>query len=110
MTFNKAVSGTVFDMINAVYYDKPLIFIIWHDQCRSSRQAFDFDRGYTFYFIKAVSGTVFGMIDAFYHEKPLTFIGAIRFTSSRLYYFVLANQVDVSADTQISPSRLSWYM
>ena len=54
--FIKAISDTVFDMINAVYRDKPLIFIwlyvwvnqdcfwhcIWHDQCRLPRQAFDF--------------------------------------------------------------------
>ena len=58
--FTKAVSGTVSNMINAVYNDKP----------------FDFYRGYTFKFIKAVSGTVLNMINAVYHDKPLIFIGA----------------------------------
>ena len=51
--FIKAVSGTVFDMINAVYHDKPLIFI------------------------KGISHTVLDMINAVYHDKPLIFIRAM---------------------------------
>ena len=41
-------------MVNAVYHDKPLIFI------------------------KAVSDTIFDMINAVYHDKSSIFIGAIR--------------------------------
>ena len=52
MIFIKAVSDTVFDMINVAYYDKPLIII------------------------KAVSDTVLDMINVVYHHKPLIFIGA----------------------------------
>ena len=58
--FIKAVSDTVFDMINAVYHDKPLILI---------RAMFKF--------IKAVSDTVFDTINAVYHDKPLILIRAI---------------------------------
>ena len=48
--FIKAVSDTVLDMINAAYYDKPLIFIT------------------------AVSDTVLDTINTVYHDKPLIFI------------------------------------
>ena len=61
--FIRAVSGTVLDMINATYYDKPLISI---------------EAIYTFEFIKAVSDTVLNIINAIYHDKHLIFIRAIR--------------------------------
>ena len=44
---------TIFDMMNAVYRDMPLIFI------------------------EAVSDTVFGMMNAVYRDKPLILIGVI---------------------------------
>ena len=47
-------------MINAVYHDKPLIYIK------------------PLIFIKAVFDTVFDMINAVYHDRPLILIGAER--------------------------------
>ena len=91
--FIKAASDVLFDVINAVYHDKPLKFtglyvwiyqgcfwhFIWRDKCRLSWQAFDIGLPSSgseykslnmFEFIKAVSGTVFDMIKiAVYHEK-----------------------------------------
>ena len=74
--FNKAVSDTVLD-INAVYHDKPLIFIkavtdtvldliniVYHDK--------------PLIFIKALSDTVLYIINTVYFDKPLIFIG-VRF-------------------------------
>ena len=57
----KAASDTLIDMINAAYYDNPLIFIrairwvyqgcfwhcIWHDKCCLLWQPFDIYHGYT---------------------------------------------------------------
>ena len=51
LIFIKAVSDSVLDMVNAVYHDKPLVFI------------------------KAVSDSVLDMINAVYCDKPLIFIG-----------------------------------
>ena len=94
--FIKAVSDTVFDMINAVYDDKTLIFtgairsslsrlfLTLYLTCWS-RQAFSLYQGYTFKFIKAVFDTVFDMINAIYYNKTLIFIGAMRSSLSRLF-------------------------
>ena len=95
--FIKAVSGTVLEIINAVYYEKPLILIrlyvqiyqgcfwhsILHDKCGLSWQAFDiylspsseYKLLKTFKFIKAVSDIVFYMINVVYRDKPLILIG-----------------------------------
>ena len=86
--FIKAVSDTILDMINAAYYDKPLIFIglyvwvyqgcfwhgIWHDKFRLLWQAFDIYQDYTFEFTKAVSNTVLDMVNSAYNAKPLILI------------------------------------
>ena len=58
----KAVSDTVFDMINAVDHGKPLIFIraMFRKKLVSHHQAVNM-----FEFIKAVSDDVFNMINAF---------------------------------------------
>ena len=69
----KAVSGTVFDIINAVYHDKHLIFIkTVPDTVFDMINAVYHNKHLIF--IKAVSGTVFDMINAVYHDKHLIFI------------------------------------
>ena len=103
-------------MINAVYYDKRLIFIratfreklvrlpssgseyellntfefikpvIRHDKWLLW-QAFDIYWGYTFEFIKAVSGIVVAMSNAAYYDKPLIFIEAT-FQEKLAYYYL----------------------
>ena len=105
--FIKAVSDTVWDMINAAYRDKPLIVIrathwsglhLWvyqgcfwhsmrHDKCRLSWQAFDIYQGYTFEFIKAVSDTVWDMINAAYRDKPLIVIRATHWSGLHLWVY-----------------------
>ena len=68
----KAVSDTVFDMINAVDYDKPLILIWLHLRealLQSSGSEYKFLN--MFKFIKVVSDTVSDMINAVYCDKPL---------------------------------------
>ena len=57
-------------MINAAYYEKPLISI---------------EAIYTFEFIKAVSDTAFAMINDAYYDKPLILIGAIHLSLSMLF-------------------------
>ena len=51
----------IFDMINAVYHDKPLMFIgaMFWEKLVSHHEAVN-----TFEFIKAVSGTVLDIINA----------------------------------------------
>ena len=60
-------------MINAVYREKPLIFIgaTFQEKLGSEYKLLN-----TLKFIKAVSDTVSDMINAVYHEKSLIFIGA----------------------------------
>ena len=65
------MSDTVFDMINAVYYDKTLIFTgaTFREKLVSRHQAVN-------EFIKAISETVLDIIKAAYFDKPLIFIRA----------------------------------
>ena len=75
-TFIEAVSGTVFDMINAAYYDKPLMFIkVVSDTALDMINAVYHDK--PLIFIKAVPGTVLDKINAVYHDKPLISIKAV---------------------------------
>ena len=71
--FIKAVSDTVFDLIYAVYHDKPLIFIgaTFREKLVSHHQVVNM-----FKLIKAVCDTVFDLINAVHHDKPLMFIVA----------------------------------
>ena len=76
----KTVSDTVFDMINAVSHDKPLMFIgatFW-EKFVSHHQAVS-----TFECIKNISDTVFDMIILLYHNKPLFFVSVIIFCLQR---------------------------
>ena len=59
--FIKAVSGTLFDMINAVFRDKPLILIsaTFREKLVPHHQAVNINFLYIYKFIKAISGTVF---------------------------------------------------
>ena len=94
--FIKAVSDTVLDIINAVYHDKPLIFIgdirsrlsklflTWHNNCRLSWQAFDIYRDIRSSLSKLFL-TVLDIIIAVYHDKPLICIGDIRSSLSKLF-------------------------
>ena len=69
-------SDTVSDMINAVYHDKPFIFIkAVSDTVLAMINAVYHDK--PFIFIKAVSDTVLAMINAVYHDKPFIFIKAV---------------------------------
>ena len=80
LEFIKAVSDTVFDMINAVHYDKPLVFTAatFQKKLVSHHEAVNINKLLnTFELIKAVSHTVFYILNAVHYDKPLTFTGAI---------------------------------
>ena len=79
-------------MINAVHYDKPLIFTV----------------AIRFEFIKAVSDTVYGMINAVNYDKPLIFTMAIRSSLSRLLltlYYGMINAVHYDQPLILSELR-----
>ena len=66
-------------MINAVYYDKPLILYLGYvsgEACLQSSSS-EYKLLNTFEFIKAVSDTVLVMINAAYYAKPLIFTGVL---------------------------------
>ena len=61
----KAVSDTVFDLINIVYHNKPLMFwemLVSHQQAAKLLKTFELIK------------PVFDSINAVYHDKPLMFI------------------------------------
>ena len=97
--FIKAVSDSVFSMINAciVYRDKPLIFIgaTFREKLLSHHQAVNIKLLSMFKFIKAVSDSVFSMINAciVYRDKPLIFIGAT-FREKLLSHHRSVNEAD----------------
>ena len=69
----------VFNMVNAVYHEKPLIIIgdKFREKLFSHHQAVNMNKLMNILdFIMAVSDNVLDMINAVYHEKPLVFIGA----------------------------------
>ena len=76
--FIKAISDTVFDIINAVYHDKPLMFIgaTFREKLFSPSSVNEYKLLNMFEFIKVVADPVLDMINAVYHDKPLMFIGA----------------------------------
>ena len=76
--FIKPFSDTVFEMINTVYHDKPLIL----SGLRFGRSLSPIIRQMvnTFEFIKPLSDTVFEMINTIYHDKPL-FLSRLRFVA-----------------------------
>ena len=76
--FIEAVSDTVLDTINAVYHDKPLIFIraTFRKKTRIHSSGSEYELLKTFDNIKAASDTVLAMINAAYHDKLLIFIRA----------------------------------
>ena len=67
------MSNALFEMINAVYHDKP--FAIYRGDVSGEARLPSSDTEYKllniFEFIKAVSDTVFDMINAIYLDKPL---------------------------------------
>ena len=74
--FIKAVSVTVFGMLNTVYHDKLLnsIGATFQEKLVFHHQAVNINLVNMFGFIKAVSDTVFGMVNTVYHDKPLNSI------------------------------------
>ena len=91
--FIKAVSGTVFDMINAVYHDMPLIFYRGYvsGEANLPSSGSEYKLLSTFKFIKAVSGTVFDMMNAVYHGNPFIFLSRLPFgtsSTSKIDYFI----------------------
>ena len=67
--FIKAVSNTVFDVINAAYHDKPLIFI----------------RAIRLILSRLFSDTILDKINAVYYDKSLILIRAVRLSLSRQF-------------------------
>ena len=64
------ISDIIFHMINAAYYDKPLILV-------SLSFGSEYKLLKTFKLIKDVSDIIFHMINAAYYDKPLIFIPMI---------------------------------
>ena len=87
LEFIKAVSDTVFGMINASYYGKA--FDIYQSyvsgKARLPSSSSDYKLLNPFEFIKVVSDTVFDMINVAYCAKPLILNGAMRLSLSRLF-------------------------